>query len=154
MPRVHAAVGSGLAAVVLVAACATPSGTAPESEWSRGLAVVKFSYRAVAPETVRITADGNVTWVNAAPDTRAFVVFPASIASDFRCADLRPYFSRSADTYRSIPITAVQSAQLQLPCSLAPGSYDYEIWIEGTGLGAVSDAGKPERVLRARIVVD
>jgi hypothetical protein len=108
----------------------------------------------VDPETVRIPADGNVTWVNTAADTRGFVVFPASIASGFRCRDLRPYFTRAASVYRSLPITVTESDHVELPCSLAPGSYDYEIWLLGVGFGTESDPDRPEQILRAKIVVE
>jgi len=117
-------------------------------------AVVQFSYQAVDPETVRIPTDGNVTWVNMAPDTRAFVVFPASIASAFGCKDLLPYFSRTANVYRSLPLTGVQSERVQLPCPLAPGSYAYEIWLTGAGFGEEFSADAPGQILRARIVVE
>jgi hypothetical protein len=117
--------------------------------------VVQFSYRAVEPETVRIPADGSVTGVNAAQDTRAFVVFRASIASSFRCADLRAYFSKIADNvHRSLPITQTESDHVQLPCSLEPGTYDYEIWLVGSGFGTEGDADRPEQILRAKIVVE
>ena len=116
--------------------------------------VVQFSYEAVQPETVRIPADGNLTWLNAAPETQAFVVFPASIASSFRCDDLRPYFTKAADVYRSLPLTGSETERVQLPCALAPGTYDYEIWLVGAGLAAEFDGSGPQRVLRAKIVVE
>lgn len=43
---------------------------------------------------------------------------------------------------------------MQLPCPLVPGSYDYEIWLIGAGLGEVIDARRPEQILRAKIVVE
>ncbi len=117
-------------------------------------ALVQFSYEAVKPETVQITASGNVTWENMAPDTRGFVIFPASIASAFRCADLHPYFVRMESVYRSLPLTDEESERVQLPCALAPGSYDYEIWLMGSGFGVDFGDGKPEQILRAKIVVE
>ena len=58
-----------------------------------------------------------------------------------------------ADVYRSLPITGMQSEQVRLPCPLAPGSHDYEIWLMGSGFGG--EAGdEPQRVLRAKIVVE
>jgi len=91
----------------------------------------------VSPEVVRIQAAGNVPWQNTAEDAWALVVFPASIAASFRCKDLRPYFTRSEDVYRSQPLTNPETERVQLPCALTPGSYDYEIWLMGVGFGGV-----------------
>jgi len=154
MSRANVATVSCVAAAVLLASCSSTSGGALGAGEAREPAVVHFSYEAVNPETVRITADGNVTWVNMAPDTRGFVVFPASIASGFRCDDLHPYFSKTANVYRSLPITGTQSERVELPCPLAPGTYDYEIWLMGSGFGVESGADEPEQILRAKIVVE
>jgi hypothetical protein len=143
-----------IAAASLLPSCSGTSGGAHGAGEARLPAVVHFSYEAVNPETVRITADGNVTWVNMAADTRGFVVFPASIASGFRCDDLHPYFSRTANGFRSLPITDIESERVQLPCALAPGTYDYEIWLMGSGFGGEFDADQPEQILRAKIVVE
>jgi len=154
MSRANLARVSCVAAATLVVSCSSTSGGAPGAGEVREHAVVQFSYEAVDPETVSIPADGNVTWVNMAPDTRGFVVFPANIASAFGCKDLHPYFSRTGDVYRSLPITGMQSERVQLPCPLASGSYTYEIWLTGSGLGEESAADEPEQILRARIVVE
>jgi hypothetical protein len=139
-----------IAAVTLAAllvSCATTSG----SGGSLGPAVVQFSYDSVSPETVRIAADGNVKWVNLAPDSRGFVVFPATITTGFTCgANLHPYFQKTEAGYRSLPITPVESERVELPCPLKPGGYDYEIWVTGAGFG---DTGRPEQKLRGKIVV-
>jgi hypothetical protein len=154
MWRANPAIVSCVAAAALVVSCSSPSGGPLDAREIREATVVQFSYEAVNPESVRIPADGNVTWVNLAPETVGFVVFPASIASSFRCADLAPYFARAANVYRSLPLTDMESRRVQLPCSLAPGSYDYEIWLTGAGLGEEFDPGQPQQVLRAKIVVD
>jgi hypothetical protein len=143
-----------VAAAALLLSCSSPSGGASGAGAFREPTVVQFSYQAVTPETVRIATDGNLTWTNLAPETAAYVVFPASIAASFRCTDLHPYFSRTANLYRSLPLTGMESRRVQLPCSLAPGSYDYEIWITGSGLGEEFDPGAPQQVLRAKIIVE
>jgi hypothetical protein len=153
MSRANAARVVHIAAALLVS-CSNTSGGPPGAGGYREPSVVQFSYQAVIPETVRIPADGNLTWVNTAADTSGTVVFPASIAASFRCPDLRPYFSKAADVYRSLPITDTQSERVQLPCRLAPGTYDYEIWLRGSGFGEESDAARPDQILRARIVVE
>jgi len=141
-----------IAALALLAACSSTSGGRLNPGPYRPAAVVQFSYDAVSPQTVTIPADGNVTWENTAAATNGFVVFPESIASSFRCADLRPYFVKVETVYRSLPLTDEESERVQLPCALAPGSYDYEIWLLGTELGY--EGQKPQQVLRAKIVVE
>ena len=141
------------AAAPLLVSCAGASGGASAADWSRDHAVVEFSHEAVDPVTVRIAADGNVLWVNTEDDTRGFVVLPASMASGFGCA-LHPYFSKVGGVYRSLPITRTEPERVQLPCSLAKGTYDYEIWVVGSGFGGVFDANRPEQILRAKIVVE
>jgi len=143
-----------VAAVAFLVSCSSPSGRSPGSEGDDLPTVVRFSYDAVNPATVRISADGNVTWVNEASDTRAYVVFPVSIASSFRCADLEPYFTRTPAGYQSPPITGMQSDRVELPCPLAPGSYDYEIWLSGAGFGEELDDVHPQQVLKAKLVVE
>jgi hypothetical protein len=149
MSRTQLARLSAAAALLLVAACSSAPGRAPAAAGFVEPLVVRFSYEAVTPQTARIPADGNLTWVNAAQESVGFVVFPASIASRFRCADLRPYFSKTADRYHSLPIGGMESERVQLPCALAPGSYAYEVWLMGAGFGA-----EPQQVLRATIVVE
>ena len=69
--------------------------------------------------------------------------------------DLRPYLTKLEDgRYRSVPITGGVSETAKLPCSLAPGSYDYEIWLMGEGFGEEGNGtAVPQQVLRAKIVV-
>jgi hypothetical protein len=142
---------SGVALAALLLACAGSSkllgGPWVEPE------VVQFSYLEVTPETVQIPPGGNVTWVNNADETRGFVVFPASIASAFQCTDLRPYFERAGDLYRSLELMDEESERVQLPCALAPGTYPYEIWLFGAGFGKGFDLAGPEKRLTGKIVV-
>jgi len=154
MSRANRITVSCVAAAALLVACSSILGGAPGAGGYREPTVVQFSFEAVNPQTVRIPASGNVTWENLAADTRGFVVFPASIASAFRCDDLHPYFTRMESVYRSLPLTDEESERVQLPCPLAPGSYDYEIWLMGSGFGVDFGDGKPEHVLRAKIVVE
>jgi len=118
--------------------------------------VVHFSFAGVSPETVRIAANDNVTWVNRAADTRASVVFPPTIASAFTCTDLRPYFGKTAAGYQSLPISSDSSPQterVELPCPLRPGRYDYQVWIMDSGLAQTEAAG-PGKLLSGTIVVE
>jgi hypothetical protein len=138
---------------VLLAACAGGSGNPLAGPYSEP-SLVQFSYLEVTPETVRIGGDGNVRWENLAEETRAFVIFPESIAPSFRCTDLRPYFVRVGNLYRSLPLMEEESERVQLPCSLAPGSYDYEIWLFQAGLSKEIAPDRPEQRLRGKIVVE
>jgi hypothetical protein len=150
MSRASATTVSCVAAAALLLACAGTPGGAPGGDEP---AVVAFSYRAVTPETVEIGANGNVRWVNTSQDTRGFVVLPASIAASFRCQELGPDFIKTPSGYQSVPLTGMQSDRVELPCALAPGSYDYEIWLTGSGFGEEAEGISPEQVLRAKIVV-
>jgi len=117
-------------------------------------AIVDFSFYELSPKTVHIPADGNITWVNLAPDSLGFVVFPASIAQSFSCGEnLQPYFRKIEGGFQSLPITSSEPDRVQLPCSLAPGSYDYEIAITGAGSGE-NDEADAERKLPGTIVVE
>jgi len=140
----------GLALAAFSVACASSRGAndAPRR------AVVQFDFQALKPSTVRIPADGTVVWSNIAPDSRGFVAFPESAATAFRCpAGLGAHFQRTSDGYLSPPINSFESPGVELPCPLQPGTYSYEIWILGIGLGA-TDPGVPERRLPGKIVVE
>jgi hypothetical protein len=117
-------------------------------------AIVQFSFDTLNPKTVHISADGNITWVNLAADSKGFVVFPASIASSFSCGEqLEPYFRKIEGGFQSLPISSVEPNRVQLPCRLAPGSYQYEIAIMGSGLGETAETDA-ERKLVGTIVVE
>ena len=49
---------------------------------------------------------------------------------------------------------AAQRPSPPAPCALAPGSYDYEIWLMGVGFGGEYDSTTPQQILRAKIVVE
>jgi hypothetical protein len=152
------------AAAALLVACSSVSGDVTEAKGIVSEAeaqaraeqtLVTFNYFAVRPEVVRIPANGNVRWVNEAPETVGFVVFPLSVAAKFRCTDLKPYFNRVGDVYQSHQLLTVESEDVRLPCALAPGTYDYEIWLMGAGFGSeINATNTPEQKLRAQIVVE
>lgn len=131
-------------------ACAATSGSIEADEPT----VVRFSYDSVTPQTARITGHGNVSWVNAAGDSTAFVVLPESMAAAFACEKgSEAGFHRTADGYQSDPLTSFESEGVELPCPPAPGTYDYEVWIMGRGFGE-TDELEPEQRLPARLVVE
>jgi hypothetical protein len=139
---------------VALAALAISCAWTPGSNDAPRRAVVQFDFAALKPATVRIPADGTVAWSNIAADSRGFVVFPESAASGFSCGvDLGSHFQKTSDGYVSPPIDSFESPGVELPCPLQPGTYDYEIWIMGTGVGT-TDPGRPERKLPGKIVVE
>lgn len=115
---------------------------------------IQFSGTGLQPETARIPADGNVTWVNQALEYRGIVVLPASMGASFTCSDLRPTFERVSAGYQSLAITQEDPENVTLPCALRPGTYPYELWLFGQGLGELSDDAVPARKLRGTLVVE
>ena len=135
--------------LLLSAGCATMSPQAGSGE----IVVVQFDYDGLKPESVQIAPDGNVRWLNLAADSSGFVVFPTSISQSFSCGtDLKPYFTPIEGGYQSLAITSFEPRRVQLPCSLEPGTYGYEVWITGAGLGETTTS--PQRKLSGTIVVE
>lgn len=135
---------------LLLSACAA---TNPSTESGR-VALVQFSYDGLKPAVVHITPDGNIKWVNLAPDSQGVIVFPDSISTSFSCGGaLEPYFVPTEDGYRSLPIASFEPNRVELPCSLEAGTYDYEMWIMGKGFGDFG-AASAQRRLPGKIVVE
>lgn len=145
----------GAIAIALLGACASAESMWRDAEAASAATRVEFSYQAVTPETVTIAPGGNVTWENTALDVVGFVIFPGSISQHLACTDYRPYLTKLTDgRFRSPPLANGVSERAQLPCALAPGSYDYEIWLMGEGFGiSGGDVITPQQVLRAKLVV-
>ncbi len=145
---------SCVAAAALLSSCSSVDSMVREADAASAATRVEFSYQAVTPQTVTIAPTGNVSWMNMALDVVGFVVFPGSIASSFRCTDLHPYLTKLTDgRFRSPPITNGVTERAQLPCALAPGSYDYEVWLMGEGFGVENADVTPQQILRAKLVV-
>ena len=146
---------SCVASAALLGACASAESMWKDAEAASSATRVEFTYEAVMPQTVTIAPDGNVEWLNTALDVVGFVIFPGSIAEHLRCTDFRPYLTRLSDgRFRSPPLANGVTERAQLPCALAPGSYDYEIWLMGEGFGiSGGDVIRPQQVLRAKLVV-
>ena len=143
------------ASAALLGACASSESMWRDAEAASAATRVEFSYQAVNPETVTIAPGGNVEWFNTALDVIGFVIFPGSIAEHLSCTDYRPYLTKLTDgRFRSPPLANGVSERAQLPCALAPGSYEYEIWLMGEGFGiSGGDVITPQQVLRAKLVV-
>lgn len=155
MSKLHASVLSGVMAAVLLVACASVDSFVKQADEASAPVVVHFNYDAVEPATVTIPSDGNVMWINDSLDDIAFVIFPSRIAASLRCTELRPYLTKLQDgRYRSPPLTGTVTERAQLPCTLAPGTYDYQVWLMGNGFGFEgAESVKPQKALRATLVV-
>ena len=146
---------SCVAAAALLLSCASVDSFVRTADEAQPATRVQFTYQAVNPVTVTIAPTGNVQWENLSLDAVGFVIFPANIVSSLRCTELRPYLTKLENgDFRSPPISnSMASETAKLPCSLAPGTYDYEVWLMGQGFGEEGFSAEPQQVLHARIVV-
>jgi hypothetical protein len=149
------ATASCVAAAALLVSCASVDSFVRTADEAQPATRVQFTYQAVDPQTVTIAPAGNVSWENLSLDAVGFVIFPANIVSSLRCTELRPYLTKLENgDYRSVPITnSMASEQAKLPCSLAPGTYEYQVWLMGEGFGEEGMSADPQQVLHAKIVV-
>jgi hypothetical protein len=153
MSKTHPSVVSYVAIAALLGACASVDSFVKTADEAIAPTTVQFTYDAVSPQTVTLAPGGNVTWVNNALDVVGFVVFQGSIASSLRCQELRPYLTRlESGEFRTQPITGVVTEQAKLPCALAPGRYDYQVWLMGEGFGDEGIGSAPQKVLHGTIV--
>ena len=117
--------------------------------------MVQFTDTTLHPTTAQLLAGGTVSWVNYASLYDGSIVFPPATVAGFTCSDLRPDWGKTADGAQSIPITMGAAANdLEIPCPLAPGSYDYEVWLFSPGVGDPSGLDEPEARMQGRIVVE
>jgi len=144
-----------LGATALACASADMSPSANSGPAFQGDTVyIRFAFDSIDPVSAHIGKDQDVQWVNLAEDSAGRVVFPASIASKFECADLAPMFERVEETYQSLRIEGTMSEPVTLPCPLAAGSYDYEIWVYSVGDEISGDEMLPSNKFRAVLVVE
>jgi hypothetical protein len=116
-------------------------------------ATVKFSFDSLEPEMVKLTADGNVSFVNRGEEVTGVVVLPTEIQASLACGDrVGPMFRKTDAGFASLPIEEAEANRVQLPCKLAPGTYSYEIWIFGAGQG--SEGEGPMKKFSGKIVVE
>ena len=117
--------------------------------------VVTIGNMEVHPKVIQLPKDEVVVWVNYSDET-AQIAFPEGDAQKFTCPNLKPTFHRSGDG--KLVSRGIGSLEFALPCRLAPGSYDYEVYLSsgfggmaaGIGDTAVDD---PERTFQGKIVV-
>ena len=110
--------------------------------------MVQFSDSYLHPSHAQILSGGTVSWANYGANLIGSVSFPVSIRASFSCVDLGPNWEQDASRVRSIPITGSMD-DLELPCPLKPGTYDYELLL----FDRLSDAYSPQLTLPGTISV-
>jgi hypothetical protein len=78
------------------------------------------------------------------------------MAKAFTCSDLRPNWSKTGTGYQSIPITKGGATNdLEIPCALKPGEYEYEIWLFTAGSmgGGFGGMDNPQSRMQGKIIV-
>lgn len=107
--------------------------------------LVRIGSNTLYPETLTVGASDAFGWLNYG-DRIARVSFPASVADKMLCSE-RTSFRLTGDRIESGDIQARQFVSL---CSLAPGTYEYEV---ATRAGIGGSGAAPGRTLRGTLVV-
>jgi hypothetical protein len=133
-------------------ACAgTPtSEQQPTRNKARSHVMVQFTDMSLHPSIAQVVEGGTVSWVNYASTYEGSVVFSDEVASTAFACDLRPNWMKTGTGYQSVPITmGGASNDLETPCALRSGEYEYEIWLF-QGRGTIDN---PDSRISGKIVV-
>jgi len=133
----------------------------PSTNKPRKHVMVQFTDVYLHPATAQVLEGGTVSWVNYASMHEGSIVFSDAVAASFTCSDLRPNWMKTERGYQSIPVTMGGARDdLQLPCPLKPGEYEYEVWLfEGGssagagGFGGPASLGDPTSQMQGKIIV-
>jgi hypothetical protein len=139
----RACIARSLAALLVLAAHAARAADPDHIDHEHHL--VRIGSNALHPETLTLGPNDAFGWLNYG-DRIASVSFPASVAEKMLCRE-RSSFRLTGDRIESGDIQARQFVSL---CSLAPGTYEYEVAMR-SGIGGSGDA--PGRTLRGTLVV-
>jgi ABC-type phosphate transport system substrate-binding protein len=131
-----------IAALAFVLGCAgaqTQTGaptfeSPPTTNAARQDIVIQFDDMTVQPAVARVKQGGKVAWTSVASDYQGVISFPLGIVDHFTCKELRPDFVPAANRLVSIPVATGQE-NLELPCPLKPGTYQYRIDLTSGGAG-------------------
>ena len=128
----------------------------PSKNKPRKHVMVQFTDMSLHPSIAQVKAGGTVSWVNYASLYQGSIVFSDQVAAAFTCSDLRPDWGKTDTGYQSIPIPMGGAANdLQIPCPLKPGEYEYEIWLFSEDLGGDPAAmDDPQSRMQGKIVVE
>ena len=119
--------------------------------------MVQFTDMSLHPSIAQVLKGGTVSWVNYASMYEGSIVFSNEVAAAFTCSDLRPNWMKTGVGYQSIPITMGGAMDdLQIPCPLKPGEYEYEIWLFSETIGGGPGAGMddPQLRMQGKIIVE
>jgi plastocyanin len=140
-------------ALPALAAAETPTWQQhPSKNKPRKHVMVQFTDMSLHPSVAQVLAGGTLSWVNYGSMNQGSIVFSDEVAAAFTCPDLRPNWSKTGSGYQSIPITMGGATNdLEIPCPLRPGEYEYEIWLfSGGGMGGMDD---PQSRMQGKIIV-
>jgi hypothetical protein len=126
----------------------------PSKNKPRKHVMVQFTDATLHPSIAQVVEGGTVSWVNYASLYDGSIVFSQAVAAAFTCSDLRPNWIKTGAGYQSIPVTMGGGMDdLELPCPLKPGEYQYEIWLF-SGPGSDLEAmGAPQSRMQGKIIV-
>jgi hypothetical protein len=128
----------------------------PTKNKPRKHVMVQFTDMSLHPSIAQVLEGGRVSWVNYASMYEGSIVFSDEVAAAFTCSDLRPNWMKTGTGYQSIPITmGGASDDLELPCPLKPGTYQYEIWLFSETMGGDPAAMEdPQSRMQGKIIVE
>jgi len=126
----------------------------PSTNKPRKQVTVQFTDSTLHPSIAQVVENGTVSWLNYATDYLGTIVFSDAVASAFTCSDLGPDFMKRDQGYQSIPIRG-EPDELEIPCPLKPGEYEYEVWLFSGFLGDPADEmDEPESRMQGKIIVE
>jgi hypothetical protein len=126
----------------------------PTKNKPRKHVLVQFTDMSLHPSIAQVVEGGTVSWVNYASMYEGSIVFSDAVAKAFTCSDLRPNWTKTATGYQSIPVTMGGAMDdLELPCPLKPGEYEYEIWLFSGSMGDPAALDDPQSRMQGKILV-
>jgi len=127
----------------------------PTKNKPRKHVMVQFTDMSLHPSIAQVLENGTVSWVNYASMYQGSIVFSDETAKAFTCSDLRPNWMKTGTGYQSLPVTMGGAmSDLEIPCPLKPGEYEYEIWLfSGTMGGDPAAMDDPQSRMQGKIIV-
>jgi hypothetical protein len=132
-----------------------PGGGSGAKNKPRKHVMVQFTDMSLHPSIAQVEKGGTVSWVNYASMYQGSIVFSDAVAKAFTCSELRPNWMKTGTGYQSIPITmGGASNDLEIPCPLESGEYEYEIWLFSETMGDPAAMDDPQSRMQGKIIVD